>query len=126
MTRRTSSGNARNGITCSQAFSHAWVITGNRAPHFSSNASSSALVGVLGGVDRLQIAGDLLALAGHVSQARANQTDDACLQSRLGEDRLDRLGEPGQPVDSMTSCGGRCPVVQGPLPASAGGGFAVA
>ena len=59
------------------------------------------LVGVLGGVDRLQVAGDLLALAaGHVLQAVADQVHDACLHRGLGEDRLDRLGEPGQPVDA--------------------------
>ena len=28
-----SSGNARNGITYSQAFSQAWVMIGKRAPH---------------------------------------------------------------------------------------------
>ena len=33
---------ARNGITYSQASSQALVMTGNRAPHFSSKASSSA------------------------------------------------------------------------------------
>jgi hypothetical protein len=34
-------GNARNGVTYSHASSHAWVITGNRAPHCSSKRSSS-------------------------------------------------------------------------------------
>src|SRR3954471_14698257 len=103
MTRRTSSGNARNGITCSQAFSQAWVITGNRCPHFSSKASSSswAWVGVGGGVDRLQIAGDLLALtARHVLQGSANQVNNACLHRGLREDRLDRLREAAEAVDA--------------------------
>jgi hypothetical protein len=51
-------------------------------------------VGVDGGVDRLQISGDLLALAPrHVLQAVAQEMDNACLDGCLGGDRLDRLGE---------------------------------
>jgi hypothetical protein len=34
--------NARNGVTNSQAFSHAWGITGKRDPHLSSNCSSAS------------------------------------------------------------------------------------
>src|SRR5207249_9454733 len=41
-TRRSSGGKARNGVTYSQAFSHACVITGKRDPHLSSKASSAA------------------------------------------------------------------------------------
>src|SRR5712691_4180627 len=41
-TRRSSDGNARNGVTYSHAFSHACVITGKREPHFSSKCSSAA------------------------------------------------------------------------------------
>ena len=54
-----------NGVTYSQALRQAWPITGNRCPHFSSNASSAAvrLVGVDRGVDRLEVFGDLLVLA---------------------------------------------------------------
>ena len=53
------------------------------------------LVGVLGGVDRFEVAGDLLALAaGHVLHRSANQMNNAGLDGRLGEDRLDRVGEP--------------------------------
>ena len=32
-----------NGITCSHAFSHAWLITGKRVPYRSSKASSAWL-----------------------------------------------------------------------------------
>ena len=57
------------------------------------------LVGILGGVDRLQIAGDLLAFAaGHVLEACANQVHQACLDGRGREDRFDRFREPGEPV----------------------------
>ena len=56
-------------------------------------------VSVHGRVDRLQIAGDLLALlAGHVLQAMAQEVNDAGLHGGLGEDRLDRLGEALEPV----------------------------
>jgi len=59
------------------------------------------VVSVQGGVDRFEVAGDLLALApGHVLQAVADQMDDARLHDRLGEDRLDRLREPFEPVDA--------------------------
>ena len=59
------------------------------------------LVGVDGGVDRLQVAGDLLTLAArHVLEAVADQVHDARLHGRLREDRLDRVGEPGEPVDT--------------------------
>jgi hypothetical protein len=58
-------------------------------------------VGVDRGVDRPQVAGDLLALAPrHVLQAQADQVDDACLDGRAREDRLDRVGETLQAVDA--------------------------
>ena len=78
-------------------------MTGNRlAPLLVEGLELGLrLVGVLSGVDRLQVAGDLLALpAGHVLQAVADQMHDAGLDGRLGEDRLDRLGEALQPVDA--------------------------
>src|SRR6476619_4805699 len=71
-TRRSSGGKARKGVTYSHAFSHACVITGKRDPHLSSKASSAAGAASAsdGGVDRLQVAGDLLALPpGHVLEA---------------------------------------------------------
>ena len=78
-------------------------MTGNRSPHFSSNASSSAWAwsGSIGGVDRLQVPGDLLALPpGDVFQAwRMRCTMQVCTVV-LREDRLDRLGEPVEPVDA--------------------------
>src|SRR6266571_9202594 len=62
-TRRSSGGKARNGVTYSQAFSHACVITGKRAPHVSSKASSAAWAASAStAVYRLQLAGALLAL----------------------------------------------------------------
>ena len=58
-------------------------------------------VGVDGGVDRFEVAGDLLALAPrHVAQAVADEVNDARLHHGLREDRLDRLGEPFEPVDA--------------------------
>ena len=72
-------------------------------PHFSSKRLERRLggVGVDGGVDRLQVAGDLLALAArHVLEAVADQVHDARLHRGLREDRLDRLGEALQPVDA--------------------------
>src|SRR5215204_2850309 len=58
-------------------------------------------VGVDGCVDRLQVAGDLLAFPPRdVVQAEANEVNDACLDGGLREDRLDRLGEPLEPVDA--------------------------
>jgi hypothetical protein len=58
-------------------------------------------VGVERGVDRLEIAGDPLALAArHVLQAVADEVHHARLHHGLGEDRLDRLGEPLQAVDA--------------------------
>ena len=58
-------------------------------------------VGVDGGVDRLQIPGDLLALAPRdVLQRRADQMHDTRLDRRAREDRLDRLREPLQTVDA--------------------------
>ena len=71
-------------------------MTGNRLPHFSSNVSSSACAwsASLGGVDRFQVASDLLALAPRdVFQARADQVHQTRLDDRHREDRLDRLGE---------------------------------
>src|SRR5437660_5817183 len=41
-TRRSSGGKARNGVTYSQAFNHACVITGKRDPHLSSKATARA------------------------------------------------------------------------------------
>src|SRR5262249_30428340 len=56
-------------------------------------------VSIGGGVDRLQVAGDLLALApGHVLEAVPDQMDEAGLDDRLRVDRLDRLGEALEPV----------------------------
>ena len=72
-------------------------------PHLSSKVSSAWVgsVGVDGGVDRLEVAGDLLALAsGEVLEAVADQVHHARLDHGLGEDRLDRLGEPFEPVDA--------------------------
>jgi hypothetical protein len=52
-------------------------------------------VGVGRGVDRPQVTGDLFALPpGDVAEAVADQMDDAGLDPGVGEDRLDRLGEP--------------------------------
>jgi hypothetical protein len=52
-------------------------------------------------VDRFQGARDLLSLpARHVLQAVAQEMDNAGLDGGLGEDRLDRLGEPLEPVDA--------------------------
>ena len=53
------------------------------------------------GVDRFEIARDLLTLAArHVLEAVANEVHDAGLDGGLGEDRLDRLGEALEPVDA--------------------------
>jgi hypothetical protein len=56
-------------------------------------------VGVDRGVDRLEVAGELLALAArHVPQAQADEVHDARLHRGFGEDRLDRLGDAFEPV----------------------------
>ena len=58
-------------------------------------------VGVDRVVDRLEVPGDLLALAArHVLQAVADQMNNTRLHDGLGEDRLDRLREPLQAVDA--------------------------
>ena len=72
-------------------------------PHFSSKASSAcwAASASSGGVDRFEVAGDLLALAPRdVFEAVADQVHDARLHDGLGEDRLDRLREALQAVDA--------------------------
>src|SRR4051794_18970748 len=100
MTRRTWGGKARNGITCSHAFSHAWVMTGKPGCPLLVEGLERRLggVGVDGGVDRFEVAGDLLALAPRqVAQRVADEVHDACLDGGLGEDRLDRLGEALRP-----------------------------
>jgi hypothetical protein len=59
------------------------------------------LLGVDGGVDRLEVAGDLLALAPRdVLQRGADEMHDARLHRGSREDRLDRVGKAGQPVDA--------------------------
>jgi hypothetical protein len=56
-------------------------------------------VGVDRGIDRFQIAGDLLALAPrHVFQGVAQEVHDACLHGGVGEDRLDRFRAPFEAV----------------------------
>jgi hypothetical protein len=58
-------------------------------------------VGIDGCVDRLEVPGDLFALpSGDVLEAVADRVHHACLHDGRREDRLDRLGEPGQPVDT--------------------------
>ena len=58
-------------------------------------------LGVDGAVDGLEVAGDGLAvLVGDVAHRASDLVDDAGLHPRLREDGLDRLGEPGQPVDA--------------------------
>jgi hypothetical protein len=64
-------------------------------------ARRTRVAGVGGGVDRLEISRDLLALAARdEAQAVTDQMDDARLHPRLGEHRLDRLREPFEPVDA--------------------------
>ena len=59
------------------------------------------VVGVGGGVDRPQVLGHGPAVAVvDVAQARSDLVDDAGLHPGLGEDGLDRLGEPAQSVDA--------------------------
>ena len=90
-------------MTCSQASRQLLVIGGNRSPHRSSNCLErlQRRVGVDGGVDRPEVAGDLLAFAaGDVAEAVPDQVDDAGLHPRLGEHRFDRFGEPLEPVDA--------------------------
>src|SRR5437016_9260727 len=84
-TRRSSGGKARNGVTYSQAFSHACVITGKRDP-VVVEALERRLggVGVDGGVDRLQVARHLLPLpARHVLEAVPDQVHHTGLHDRL-------------------------------------------
>ena len=59
MTRRTSGGNARNGVNSAQCARHSLTIAGYRSPHAAANASSAAAAARLvgGGVDRAQVAG---------------------------------------------------------------------
>jgi hypothetical protein len=61
------------------------VITGKRAPHRSSKDLERGLGGVLvdGGVDRLQVAGDLLALAPTCSSDTVSTVDPPVLNDDL-------------------------------------------
>ena len=77
-------------------------MTGNRFP-LSRQSLELGLRGVRvdRGVDRLQVARDLLTLAPRdVFEAVTDQVHDARLHDRLRVDRLDRFGEPLQPVDA--------------------------
>src|SRR4051794_5692357 len=58
-------------------------------------------VGVDGRIDRFEVAGDLLALAPRdVLETVPDEVNDARLNDRLGEGRLDRLREALEAVDA--------------------------
>src|SRR6266508_2153729 len=102
-TRRSSGGKARNGVTYSQAFSQACVDHREaRSPRVVEGLERRlGGVGIDGGVDRLQVASDLLPLPPrHVLEAMPDQVYHTRLHDRVREDRLDRLREALQPVDA--------------------------
>ena len=102
MTLRTSGGNAKNGMTCSQAASHCRLIAGYCRPTSESVQASRASAGGLlgrGGVDQAQLGGHLFAvLVVDPAQRGPGQVHDAGLHQRVGPHGLDRGRQPGQAV----------------------------
>src|SRR6266542_2685777 len=102
--RRISSGNARKGMTRSQARSHTCsaavrVLLSVQAAASSSSTYLAGLVGIGGCVDAPQLAGAGPAFSpGEVAQALTDEVDDAGLVDRLRKDGVDRLRKPGEAV----------------------------
>src|SRR5512134_3701057 len=103
MIRRTSSGNAKNGITSDQFRRQDWAMAGYFLPHAPSAKSSRASlpgIGVLCLVDLLQCRGNRLAiLVRDEGQRVADEMDDTSLHLRQRKDGGDRFREALQAID---------------------------
>ena len=103
MIRRTSAENAKNGITCSHFLRQAAAIAGYFLAPFGGIELLEplrGLLGIVGLIDRLQRAGDVLALLpGGKCHRVADQVHDTGLDLGCRIDALDRLRKALQAVD---------------------------
>jgi len=100
--RRTASGKAKKGMTLSQFLRHAGAMA-FAAPGSGGEGlqRGPSRIGVLGSVEGAQLRHDELAIGpGHEFERMADQMDDAGLNDRAREDRLDRFREAFQAVDN--------------------------
>ena len=100
MTLRTSGGNAKNGMTCSQAASHCRLIAGYWPSDVGVGPGVQGVAGGLlgrGRVDQAELGGDLLAVLVVAPSAATPGSGARCRSARSRRARRPR-SRPGRPV----------------------------